>query len=92
MAVFIQRKNFLINLLHINVYVNLFSLFRKKKKDLEKFKLTLFRPKSDKYLISPSSITHESNIKIERLKEMTANYPWLLIIIQILFVTTIGNV
>lgn len=71
-AVFIQRKNFLINLLHINVYVNLFSLFRKKK-DLEKFKLTLFCPKSDKYLISPSSITHESNIKIERLKEMTAN-------------------
>ena len=71
-AVFIQRKNFLINLLHINVYVNLFSLFRKKK-DLEKFKLTLFYPKSDKYLISPSSITHESNIKIERLKEMTAN-------------------
>ena len=72
-AVFIQRKNFLINLLHINVYVNLFSLFRKKKKDLEKFKLTLFCPKSNKYLISPSSITHESNIKIERLKEMTAN-------------------
>ena len=31
-AVFIQRKNFLINLLHINVYVNLFSLFRKKKR------------------------------------------------------------
>ena len=67
-------------------------LYLEKKKDLEKFKLTLFCPKSDKYLISPSSITHESNIKIERLKEMTANYPWLLIIIQILFVTTIGNV
>ena len=48
-------------------------LYLEKKKDLEKFKLTLFCPKSDKYLISPSSITHESNIKIERLKEMTAN-------------------
>ena len=57
------------------MYVNLFSLFRKKK-DFEKFKLTLFGPKSDKYLISPSSITHESNIKIEILKEMTANYTY----------------
>ena len=52
----------------------IYFLYNRKKKDFEKFKLTLFCPKSDKYLISPSSITHESNIKIERLKEMTANY------------------
>ena len=70
----------------------IYFLYLEKKKDVEKFKLTLFLPKSDKYLISPNSITHESNIEVGRLKEMTANCTKLLIITQILFVTTTGNV
>ena len=35
---------------------------------------------SDQYLISPSNITHESNIKVMRIKEMMINWrtSWLL--------------
>ena len=32
-----------------------------------------YTPKSDKHLISPHSITPESNIKVMRIKEMITN-------------------
>ena len=54
---------------------------------------TLWPPKSDKHLIYPCSITPESNTKVMNVKEMVTNLKKkLLIVTQILFVSTFGNV
>ena len=54
---------------------------------------TLWPPKSDKHLIYPCSITPESNTKVMNVKEMITNLKKkLLIVTQILFVSTFGNV
>ena len=47
---------------------------------------------SDQYLISPSDITHESNIKVTRIKEMMITWKNLLIVKQVLLASTLGNV
>ena len=46
-------------------------------------------PKSDKHLISPFNITPESHIKVRRMKGMITR---LLIVKQILFLSTLGKV
>ena len=51
------------------------------------------RTRSEWTLTSPHSITLESNVKVIEKKKMIANRRWrLLIVEQILLVSTIGNV
>ena len=49
-------------------------------------------PKNDWHLISPYSITPESNIKVRRIKELITCEKKLLIVQQILLFSTLGNV
>ena len=54
--------------------------------------LLMFGCKSDWHLISPYLITPESNIKVRSIKELITYKKKLLIVKQILLVSTLGNV
>ena len=54
--------------------------------------LTLWPPESNKHLISPYNITLESQWRVTRIKQMIANFKKLLIVKQILLVSTLRNV
>ena len=47
--------------------------FSSRQREVRKLLLTLLIPESDQHLISPFNITHESNIKVVRIKEMIIN-------------------